>query len=108
MVFSGFMKNHKSLAINLANNLKYDQTERVQDNFADELDSMFDYLNASLISFDYRGFNKADLKLVDKTFPKKEFIQAFDSLSRLIPESKNTKEFNTFFRDNVNYIKNLI
>lgn len=103
-----FIENKNNLAFEVGKIVKFNEPERQQEQFIGEIDMMFDVLKIALVSFDYQGFSKEDLKCIPKKSKKHEYLRGFEELIKLIPNSIRSVEFNAFFNDNIKYVQSMI
>ena len=102
-----FDENMESLAFKLSHIVLNGKSEYEQKYFALDLKVAFNLLRSALVTFDLKGFTKANLKDVTIRVVKTAYYkQAFDLLPTLVPDTYSD-EFIAYLRENCTYIKGL-
>lgn len=104
-----FINNRETLSQKLANIIFPFENERRIRYFAKELNIMFNFLEAALVTDDYSDLLEEDFSFEVLEFDISFYKTAFDNLDKLIlKERPLSNDFLAYLKDNTNYIKTLL
>ena len=102
-----FYQNKNSLCEQISEQLFVGLSTKEKKYFSEELMFFFNFIEASMVTFDIKGISVNHIHSIPRSFKKKQYIRALGILKISVPKLYESESI-LFFKENVAYIEKLL